>query len=67
MIVNECKSLTERFAAKRQAGLVDVKFYVNHFEGADLEGVIEDAVRLQAAIDDGALVEDFAFNDRHTN
>lgn len=64
MIVNE-KSLADRLEAKRDAGLVDIKFYVNRHAGASPDQVFDDALELQAALDDASLVEDFEFNDRH--
>lgn len=64
MIDHNCQSLADRFATKKAAGLVDIKFYINRDAGADIEQVYEDAEALLAAVDDPARVESFAFNDR---
>jgi hypothetical protein len=65
MIEIECKSLTERLDAKRQAGLVDIKFYINAFAAVDGDEVYDEADLLLAATEVAELVEPFEFNDRH--
>lgn len=65
MIVNECKSLADRLQAKRDAGLVDIKFYLFNAVGAEPADVYAEADALLAATETPGLVEDFAFDDRH--
>lgn len=65
MFDRECKSLTNHIEAKKAVGLVDIKFYVNRFEGIpDPQVVCDEAGELFDAIAKG-LTEPYKFNDRH--
>ncbi len=64
-MTDHCQTLAERFEAKRAAGLVDIKFYINRDAGADAEQIYEEASVLFCAVEDSDLVEDFVFDDKH--
>ena len=58
----ECISLTERLKVEADAGLVDIKFYVDR-GGATIDQVLAEADALVAAAHDRQLVADFEFGD----
>ncbi|GEM_PF-5711227 len=65
MFERECNTLTSHLDAKKAAGLVDIKFYVNRRHGMpDPHVVCEETNELFDAVAKGQ-VEQFRFNDRH--
>jgi hypothetical protein len=57
-----CNSLANLFAGKRDAGLLDVKFYLTAASEASFEQVIDEVSNLYAAVERGAC-EPLVFND----
>ena len=66
MTDSACKTLADRFEARRAKGLVDVKFYVTGADEATYEGVCEEVIRLYDAMDRGDY-KPLVFNDSRKN
>ena len=63
--ISSCDTLAEVYAAKREAGLIDVKFFVDDTYKATTEAVCKEVLRLEDAIKN----EEYSiltFNDRHS-
>lgn len=62
--VNACDQVAALYAAKRENGLIDVKFFVDDAYKATREAVCREVLRLEAAIQSEEF-EILVFNDRH--
>jgi hypothetical protein len=60
----ECTTLAERYKAKREAGLIAVKFLLRNDQEALKEEICAEVNRLDDALERGDWVN-LVFNDRH--
>jgi len=61
---SEKSKLSDLYAAKREAGLVDVKFLVGSIDEASFEDVANEVLRLEEAVERGDY-RVIRFNDKH--
>lgn len=63
-VKNTCDQVADIYKEKAEAGLIDVKFFVDDSYKATKEAVCNEVIRMETAIANGEF-EPLVFNDRH--